>query len=124
MADLNTFSFTGRLSKDAQVKTLPSGKTLTEFNVANNIGFGNYAKTNWLKVTMWGERGANIAGIFKKGCLVAGAGELSTEEYDGQDGKHHINLTVNVMNMQLLASKQNNSSTQEEPPADEDNLMF
>ena len=27
MSDLNNFSFTGRLTKDASFKTLPSGKT-------------------------------------------------------------------------------------------------
>lgn len=110
MADINGLFFTGRLSKDAQVKTLPSGKVVTELDVANNVGFGDYAKTNWLKVKIWGERGANAAPIFKKGCLVGGSGELTTEEYDTKDGTHRTNLIVTVNGLQLLSKPKSDTS--------------
>lgn len=124
MADLNNFSFTGRLTKDAQVKTLPTGKILTEFDVANNIGFGQYAKTNWLKVKLWGERGANVAQIFTKGSLVAGSGEFSTEEYDDKNGVHKTSLVVTVQNLQLLASKKSDRAANEEVPEQQGDAVF
>lgn len=101
MADLSNLSFTGCCTKDAEVKNV-NGKTLVEISVANNVGIGQYAKTNWLKVKWWGDRAANAAPIFKKGCLVAGNGELSLDEYTGKDGINHANLAVNVMGLQLL----------------------
>lgn len=108
MADLNSFAFTGRLTKDAVIKDV-GGKTLMELDVANNIGYGDYAKTNWLKVKMWGDRCHNIAPIFKKGSLVTGQGELSTNEWtkcgNGNIGEKQVDIVVTVMNIQLLASK-------------------
>lgn len=121
MADLSNYSFTGRLTKDAVVKTLATGKILTEFDIANNIGFGQYAKTNWLKVKLWGERGANIAQIFKKGSLVAGSGELSTDEYDDKTGVHRTSLVVTVPNLQLLSSKKTDN---DEEPEQIDDTVF
>ena len=104
MADLNSFSFTGRCSKDAVVKKV-GNNVLMEVDVANNIGYGNYATTNWLKVKMWGERCYNIAEIFKKGTVVAGQGELTTNEWTGNDGSKHVDLVVTVFNLQVISSK-------------------
>lgn len=113
MADLNSFAFTGRLTKDAAIKNV-NGKTLMELDVANNVGYGDYAKTNWLKVKMWGDRCNNIAPIFKKGSLVTGQGELSTNEWTNNNtGEKHVDLVVTVMNVQLLASKK--AENAEEP---------
>lgn len=119
MADLNSFAFTGRLTKDAQIKSV-NGKTLMELDVANNIGYGDYAKTNWLKVKMWGERANNIAPIFKKGALVTGCGELSTNEWTSNtSGEKHVDLIVTVMNIQLLASKKAENAEEEDEESKE-----
>lgn len=116
MADLNSFAFTGRLTKDAQIKTV-NGKTLMELNVANNIGYGDYAKTNWLKVKMWGERANNIASIFKKGSLVTGQGELSTNEWiSSNTDEKHVDIVITVINIQLLASKKAENVEEDEGP--------
>lgn len=122
MADLNSFAFTGRLTKDAQIKNV-NGKTLMELDVANNIGYGDYAKTNWLKVKMWGERANNIAPIFKKGALVTGQGELSTNEWTSSNtGEKHVDLVITVMNIQLLASKKAENAASDQP--DESDTVF
>lgn len=112
MADLSNYSFTGRCTKDAQVKNV-NGKTLMEVDVANNIGYGDYAKTNWLKVKMWGDRCNNIVDIFKKGSLVTAAGELSTNEWTSQTGEKHVDIVVTVNNLQILASKKSDDSEAE-----------
>lgn len=111
MSDINSFAFTGRLSKDAMFKQLPSGKSVLEMSIANNIGYGNYASTNWLKVKMWGERGANIAPILTKGTLVGGSGELTTETWTDKEGSQHTELAVTVMNIQILSNKSQSSSS-------------
>ena len=123
MADLNSFAFTGRCTKDATVKTV-NGKTLMEVDVANNIGYGDYAKTNWLKVKMWGDRCNNIVGIFKKGSLVTGQGELSTNEWTSNNtGEKHVDLVITVMNLQILASKKADGTTAADQP-DESDAVF
>ena len=120
MADINAFSFTGRLGADGKVNTTPNGKSVLELSVANSVGFGDYKKTNWLKVRQWGDRVNNIVGIFKKGALVGGTGEVSVETYTGKDGETRTNMIVTCMNIQLLQSKkddgQESSDNKDEGP--------
>ena len=111
MADLNNFSFTGRLTKDAAIKQV-NGKTIMEVDVANNIGYGQYAKTNWLKVKMWGDRCNNIAPIFKKGSLVAGSGELSTNVWKNNAGDNKTDIVITVTNLQILSSKKDDTNSE------------
>jgi single-strand DNA-binding protein len=118
MADLCNFAFTGRLGQDAQIKATPNGKTYMEMSVAVNTGYGNYKKTLWVKVKQWGERVNNIAGIFTKGAIVAGNGEVSINEWTGKDGTAHADLEVTCMNVQILSSKKQDSVSNE-PDTDE-----
>lgn len=110
MSDVNSFAFTGRMARDAEVKSI-NGKTLVELSIANNTGYGDYAKTNWLRVKWWGDRAANAAPIFKKGALVGGSGELNLTEWTGKDGATHNQLEVTVFGLQLLAQAKQNSGT-------------
>lgn len=106
MADLNSWAITGNLTKDAEFKTLPSGKGLLECNVACNIGFGQYKKTIWIKVQQWGDYGKNIVDYLKKGIKIACSGELTTEEWESKaDGKMHTNLILKVFGIQILTPK-------------------
>ena len=112
MADLSNFCFTGRLGADAQVKNI-NDKRLLEVSVAVNTGYGNNKKTTWYKIKVWGNRADTLAPMLLKGCAVAGCGELSTNEWDGNDGKHHTDLeiTCNVINLLPSGKKQEDSST-------------
>lgn len=119
MADLSSYSFTGRLTRDATIKNVKD-KTLVEMDIANNIGYGDFKKTNWLKVKWWGDRAANSAPIFTKGALITSNGELSTDEYFDKDGQKHFNLVVTVFGVQLLSKPKQDKP--EEP--EEEDVVF
>ena len=107
MADLNRFCFTGRLTADATYRTLASGKGVLTASVAVNTGFGEYKKTLFIKVQMWGERGSRIVGFLKKGNLIASDGELSRSEWHTKDTDElRVDFVVDVVNIQMLSSKQ------------------
>lgn len=123
MADLSVYTFTGRLVRDAEVKSTPAGKVYLEADVANNIGYGQYESTNWLKVKLWGDRANNIVQIFKKGSLVGGSGEAKVEPYANKNGEPKATLTITVRDLQLLASKKDGSAPAapaQQEPAPED----
>lgn len=96
MADLSNYTFTGRLTRDAEYRTLPTGKGLLTMSVAVNTGFGDYKKTTFIKVQQWGERGSKIAAYLTKGKLIAATGTLTTNEYDTKEGVHKTELVVDV----------------------------
>lgn len=51
----NVFSFTGRLGRDAEVRSTPSGQTVLSVAVANDVGYGENKKTLWIRVSVWGK---------------------------------------------------------------------
>ena len=110
MADLNNWSITGRLTADAEYKTLASGKNLLVMNVAVNSGFGEYAKTTFVKVQQWGDRGGKIVDYLRKGTLIACSGELSTNEWSTREGEKRVDLQLTTNSLQFYNTKKADTS--------------
>lgn len=105
MADINDCSFTGRLSSDAEKKTLPTGTQLVTFSMANNRGWGDKQKTLWLTVNIWGKTGENLYKYLTKGKLVGVSGELELNKYVSKvDGLEHTKLILNSRDVILMSS--------------------
>ena len=121
MSDLNAWSFTGRLTKDAEFKTLASDKSLLVMDVAVNTGFGDYKKTTYVKVQQWGVKNTNTLLYLKKGTLIGVTGEVTLNEWESKtDGTKRMSLQVDTSKIQILSSKKDegSSSNTPEPPSD------
>ena len=73
----------GRVTKDLEPKTSGTGVTYVNFDVAENIGFGEKAKTVFHRCTIFGEELVNRivnAGV-KKGSLLQVVGEQTLDAY-------------------------------------------
>lgn len=103
--DLNSFAFTGRLTQDATVRTLASGKKVLTANVAINTGYGEYKKTLFIKAQQWGDSGDKIVSYLTKGSLISGQGELSRNEWTTNEGASKVDFVVDVRSIQLMNSK-------------------
>ena len=123
MADLNNFNFTGRLTQDASVRTLATGKKVLTANVAVNSGFGEYKKTLYIKVQQWGDRGEKIVDMLKKGQMIAAYGELSRSEWENKEHKTYVDIVVDVPNIQLIGGNKSNATTVEATIVDDTDNM-
>ena len=104
MSDLNSCSFTGRVTKDAVVESIGAkGTQITKFSIANNTGFGQYAKTNFFNVQVWGKAGVAIAEYLKKGKQIAVTGMLENQKWTGKDGLEHDSWNLTCQSVTLLA---------------------
>ena len=104
MSDLNSCSFTGRVTKDAVVESIGTkGTQITKFSIANNTGFGQYAKTNFFNVQVWGKAGVAIAEYLKRGKQVAVTGMLENQKWTGKDGLEHDSWNLTCQSVTLLA---------------------
>lgn len=113
MADLNSCSFTGRVTKDAVVESIGAkGTQITKFSIANNTGFGQYAKANFFNVQVWGQAGAAVAQYLKKGKQVAVTGMLENAKWAGKDGLEHDSWTLTCQGVTLLADAKQPSGTE------------
>ncbi len=115
----NVFSFTGTLGRDAEVRVTPSGQSVLNFTVANNIGFGDRQQTLWVRVALWGKRAeGSLQNYLKKGQQVFVSGELTQREYQANDGTTKASLELNA-NIEDLVGKRNESG--QAPPAQSTN---
>jgi single stranded DNA-binding protein len=85
---MNQLSIIGFIGKDAEVKSLPNGTSVTKFSVATKKAWldepsGEWkSKTQWHSVSFYGERFAEkVACKLLKGTHVFVQGELNTREY-------------------------------------------
>jgi len=111
----NVFSFTGTVGRDAEVRVTPSGQTVLNFTVANNIGFGDRQQTLWIRVALWGKRAeGQLQNYIKKGQQVFISGELSQREYQANDGttKSSLELNANIVDLVGKRNDQGHSAQQ------------
>ena len=85
---MNKVIINGHLVKDMEVKD--TGKCLVgNFTIANNVGFGENQKTNFVNCVMFGDRVESLVEYLVKGCKVLVEGELAIEQYEVNDEKRY-----------------------------------
>ena len=102
----NAFSFTGTVGRDAEVRATPSGQSVLNVTVANNVGFGDRQQTLWVRVALWGRRAeGQLQNYLKKGQQVFVSGELTQREYQANDGTTKTSLEVNATIIDLVGKR-------------------
>jgi len=102
----NVFSFTGTVGRDAEVRATPSGQSVLNVTVANNVGFGDRQQTLWIRVALWGKRAeGQLQNYLKKGQQVFVSGELTQREYQANDGTTRTSLELNAQIIDLLGKR-------------------
>ena len=110
---MNNFSFTGRLTHDSELKTTASGLSILSFSVANNTGFGDKQKTNYVNCALFGKRAeGRLKDYLKKGQEVAVTGELNLNKFTKTDGQQSASLECNVNNVDLIGGRNETVSEQ------------
>lgn len=118
-------TFSGNIGQDCQVKKV-GDSTVCEFSVGCQSGYGERAKTEWFKCSIWGKRAENVkltAGL-TKGQQVFVTGEFTTSEYVNKDGKTIFNKDCRVDDFAYgkppnLENVKQPSQQQNTPPANQ-----
>lgn len=94
---MQTIIVTGRIGKDAELRTTQGGQDVCGFTIASDQGFGDKKQTNWFRVSLWGKRGKALQPYLLKGGQLTVSGELEVGEYDG---KPQFNISANEVALQ------------------------
>jgi single-strand DNA-binding protein len=106
--DLNKVMIIGRLTKDPEMRTIPSGINVTSLSVATNYSYTNKETgqkidtPEYHNVVLWRKLGEIAHQYLKKGTQVYIEGRLQTRSWDGQDGKKNYRTEIIGDNMIML----------------------
>ena len=78
----------GRVTADLELKTSPKKNHYVLFSIAENIGYGQNARTQYLQVWANGDFAKSlIKAKVKKGSLIWVSGSIELEEFMNRDGR-------------------------------------
>jgi single-strand DNA-binding protein len=96
---LNKAIIFGNLTRDPELKALPSGMQVANISLATNRTWkdNNGARqesTDYHNVVVFGRQAETVAQYLKKGASVFIEGRMQTRSWDGQDGKKQYRTEV------------------------------
>ncbi len=113
--DLNRATLLGRLTRDPEIRTTPSGQSVASIGVATGRVWTDQSgvkqeRTEFHNCVLWGKL-ADIAGQYlSKGRRVYLEGRLETKDWTGQDGVKRYRTEIIVENMIMLDGPRGSTS--------------
>ena len=108
---MNLCIFRGNITKDTQLKYLPSGTALLSFDLAVNYRYGKEEKTLFIKCNLFGKRAEGLAQYLTKGTNIIVDGMLTENNWTGNDGKMRYSKELLVNSVEFAGCKSNNNQT-------------
>ena len=109
--NINRVVLTGNLTRDPELRSLPSGMSVCSLRIASNTrrrgSSGEWEdKPNYFDVTVWGAQGENCANYLSKGRPVAIDGRLEWREYTDREGNKRQAVDIIADSVQFLGSRE------------------
>jgi len=136
MASLNKVFLIGNLTRDPELRYIPSGQAVATLGLAvnNKYGKGEDQKDDvlFIDVTVWAKSAENCAEYLSKGSPVFIEGRLKFRTWE-QDGQKRSKIDVTATSVQFLpqggkqggSGKTNNAEGYDDaPPVDDDDVPF
>jgi len=107
---VNVVVITGNLTRDPELRSLPSGTSVCEMRVAVNSRRKDQSgewvdKPNYFDVTVWGAQGENCSTYLSKGRPVAVEGRLDWREWEAKEGGKRQSVSIIANSVQFLGSR-------------------
>lgn len=127
---LNKALVIGNLTRDPELRSLPSGIQVTSFSVATNRVWKDKAgakqeATDYHNIVVFGRQAETVNQYLRKGSSVLVEGRLQTRSWDGADGKKNYRTEIVADRVQFgprpagaAAPAATKEDTQEAPPVE------
>jgi len=115
MADLNKVFLAGNLTRDPEVRHIPSGNAVADLRMAINRRYRDQHDKDreevvYVSVTVWGKQAETCGQYLSKGSPVLVEGRLKLDEWE-KDGQKQSRLGVVAERVQFLSSRSGASRT-------------
>jgi len=128
---LNRVVLVGRLTKDPEFRTTPSGVEVATFTLAVNRTFTNAQgerEADFINVVVFRKQAKNVNDYLSKGSLAGVDGRIQSRNYENNEGRRVFVTEVVADSVQFLDSKgsnqQNNQPQQQRGQAPAGNNPF
>ena len=108
-SDLNKVIIIGRLTRDPELRNIPSGTAVASFSIASNRSYvvNNEKKeeVSFLNCIAWSKLGELVAQYSKKGQRICVDGRLQQRSWEDQTGAKRSTIEIVADNVQFLTPK-------------------
>ena len=107
MASLNKVFLIGNLTRDPELRYVPSGSAVATFTLAINRVYNTQSgekkeQTSFIRVVVWGRRAEVCGEYLSKGSPLFVEGRLQSRDWETQDGQKRSTVEVVADNIQFL----------------------
>jgi len=105
---INKVILVGRLGKDPEIRSTPSGTSVVHFTMATDEKFTDrngekQERTEWHNITAWGKLAEICGQYLRKGKLIYIEGSIRTDSWDDkQTGQKRYKTEVEANTMKML----------------------
>lgn len=105
--DLNRATLIGRVTRDPEMRTTPSGQSVTTLSVATNRAWTDNAgvkqeRSEFHNCVLWGKLAEIASQYVTKGRRIYIEGRIETRDWTGQDGVKRYRTEIVAENMIML----------------------
>ena len=105
--DLNRATLIGRVTRDPEMRTTPSGQSVTTLSVATNRAWTDQAgvkqeRSEFHNCVLWGKLAEIASQYVTKGRRIYVEGRIETRDWTGQDGVKRYRTEIVAENMIML----------------------
>ncbi len=111
-ANINRVVLTGRLTRDPELRSFPSGMSVCSLRLAfstrkKDQSTGEWGeKSNFVDVSVWGRQGELASQYLTKGRPVALDGRLEWREWEGTNGEKRQSIEIVADNIEFLGGRE------------------
>jgi single-strand DNA-binding protein len=106
MAGVNKVILIGNLGADPEIRVLPSGSTVANFNIATSETYvkegEKVTQTEWHRIELWDGLARIAEQYLRKGSQVYIEGKLRTDSWTDNEGQNRSMVKIRCLNMTLL----------------------
>ncbi|MBE7064340.1 MAG: single-stranded DNA-binding protein [Ruminococcaceae bacterium] len=105
---MNKVILMGRLTRDPELRTTPSGVSTCSFTVAVDRRYKSadgQTQADFISVVAWRQTAEFVSKYFSKGSRILITGSIQTRTWDDQEGKKHYVTEVVAEDVEFCESK-------------------
>lgn len=114
---MNKCYFTGRTTKDIELRYTQDNKAFGKFSLAVESGYGENKKTNFLNMTAFGKTAETLEKYATKGTKLILECQANQNKYTDKNGNSVTAVDFTVLNFEFAESKNSNQGEVNTQPA-------